>query len=64
MAREADEVVCAMTPDTFYSVGAWYSDFIQITDEEARQLLDHAAHERRAKQAQRKNSASPEKVMS
>src|SRR5579884_1191270 len=63
MAREADEVVCALTPDPFYSVGAWYSDFIQITDEEARELLDHAAHERRAKQAQR-NTARAESVAS
>lgn len=64
MAREADEVACAMTPDPFYSVGAWYSDFIQITDEEARQLLDHAAHERRARQAQRNNLSRPEKIAS
>ncbi len=44
---EADEVVCGMTPDPFYAVGAWYSDFVQITDEEINQLLNHAAHERR-----------------
>ena len=44
---EADEVVCGMTPDPFYAVGAWYSDFMQITDEEINQLLNHAAHERR-----------------
>jgi predicted phosphoribosyltransferase len=62
MTREADEVICALTPDPFYSVGAWYSDFIQITDEEARQLLDHAAHERRARNAQRINSRNLEKI--
>lgn len=47
---EADEVVCGMAPDPFYSVGAWYSDFIQITDEEINHLLNHAAHERRMQQ--------------
>lgn len=47
ISGEADEVVCGMTPDPFYAVGAWYSDFMQITDEEINQLLNHAAHERR-----------------
>ena len=51
LSHEADEVVCGMTPDPFYAVGAWYSDFLQITDEEVRQLLNHAAHERRVRQA-------------
>lgn len=27
-----DEVVCAMTPQPFYGVGAWYDDFSQTTD--------------------------------
>lgn len=61
MRREADEVVCAMTPDPFYSVGAWYSDFIQVTDEEARELLDHAAHERRANRARNNQLAREER---
>ncbi|MDB6065636.1 MAG: putative phosphoribosyltransferase [Pedosphaera sp.] len=52
LQTEVDEVVCGMTPDPFYAVGAWYSDFMQITDEEVRELLDHAAHERRARQVQ------------
>src|SRR5579883_134982 len=56
ISREADEVVCGVTPDPFYSVGAWYSDFIQITDEEVREVLDHVAHERRAKLTQRNNA--------
>ncbi len=47
---EADEVVCGMMPDPFYAVGAWYSDFMQITDEEINQLLNHAAHERQIQQ--------------
>jgi predicted phosphoribosyltransferase len=35
----ADEVVCAETPDPFYAVGSWYSDFDQTTDQEVRDLL-------------------------
>ena len=34
-----DDVVCAVTPEPFYAVGAWYEDFSQTTDEEVRSLL-------------------------
>ena len=37
--REVDEVVCAITPQPFHAVGAWYEDFSQTTDEEVRELL-------------------------
>jgi len=37
---EFDEVVCAQTPYPFYSVGAWYKDFSQITDGQVREMLD------------------------
>jgi putative phosphoribosyl transferase len=40
---EADEAVCARTPQPFYAVGAWYDDFSQTTDEEVLDLLDRAA---------------------
>jgi putative phosphoribosyl transferase len=40
---EADEVVCAVTPQPFFAVGLWYRDFSQTTDEEVRALLDRAA---------------------
>jgi predicted phosphoribosyltransferase len=43
--READEVVCAVTPQPFYAVGLWYRDFSQTTDEEVRELLERAAEE-------------------
>ena len=39
---EADEVVCLVTPEPFYSVGLWYQDFSQTTDEEVRVLLETA----------------------
>jgi putative phosphoribosyl transferase len=35
----ADEVVALECPEPFFSVGAWYQDFGQTTDEEVRQLL-------------------------
>jgi putative phosphoribosyl transferase len=39
---EVDEVVCALTPEPFLSVGSWYEDFSQTTDEEVRELLARA----------------------
>src|SRR5207248_4255236 len=41
--RQADEVVCARTPEPFYAVGLWYGDFSQTTDEEVHDLLQQAA---------------------
>src|SRR5438876_8348534 len=41
--NEADETVCAQTPEPFYAVGLWYSDFSQTTDEEVHELLEQAA---------------------
>jgi len=43
LRAEADEVVCAREPDPFHSVGEWYEDFTQTTDEEVRALLGEAA---------------------
>ena len=42
----ADDVLCALTPEPFYSVGLWYEDFSQTSDEEVRELLELAARER------------------
>jgi predicted phosphoribosyltransferase len=39
----ADEAICAVMPEPFYAVGAWYQDFLQTTDEEVQILLDEAA---------------------
>jgi putative phosphoribosyl transferase len=36
---EADDVVCAATPEPFNAVGLWYRDFRPVTSEEVRQLL-------------------------
>jgi predicted phosphoribosyltransferase len=40
---EADDVVCARSPEPFYAVGLWYNDFTQTTDEEVHDLLERAA---------------------
>jgi putative phosphoribosyl transferase len=39
MRSEANEVVCAFTPEPFFGVGQFYEDFSQTTDEEVRALL-------------------------
>src|SRR5262249_14340505 len=43
LKAEADEVICAQTPEPFTAVGLWYEDFSQTTDEEVRDLLERAA---------------------
>lgn len=40
--READEVAAVATPGDFSSVGEWYEDFSQTTDDEVRSLLKAA----------------------
>jgi erythromycin esterase-like protein/predicted phosphoribosyltransferase len=42
LREEADEVVTVLTPAAFGSVGTWYEDFSQTTDEEVRRLLERA----------------------
>jgi putative phosphoribosyl transferase len=39
----ADETICGVEPEPFYSVGLWYEDFSQTSDKEVRALLDAAA---------------------
>ena len=39
LKAEADDVICAMTPEPFFAVGHWYEDFTQTTDDEVRELL-------------------------
>jgi len=40
---EADAVLCVRTPVNFSAVGAWYEDFLPVSDSEVRQLLERAA---------------------
>ncbi|WP_431266564.1 phosphoribosyltransferase [Roseateles chitinivorans] len=43
ITQDADEVLCAHTPERFRSVGQWYERFEQTTDEEVRRLLAAAS---------------------
>jgi predicted phosphoribosyltransferase len=45
LAEDADEVVCTVTPEPFYAVGAWYQDFSQVSDEEVIDLLAPAGRQ-------------------
>lgn len=45
LRAEADEVVCAVTPEPFHAVGQWYADFRQTSDEEVTALIGQAAAE-------------------
>lgn len=42
LAEHADEVVCLLSPDRMISVGHWYRDFTQVSDEEVMSLLGAA----------------------
>ncbi len=43
--NEADKVICLAVPDMLFSIGQWYSDFTQVTDEEVRELLASISRE-------------------
>jgi putative phosphoribosyl transferase len=43
LRREADEVVCVITPEPFMAIGPWYRSFPQLGDEEVRALLQAPA---------------------
>jgi putative phosphoribosyl transferase len=40
IAAMVDQFICPLTPELFYSVGSWYSDFPQTTDTEVIALLN------------------------
>lgn len=44
LAGSVDELVCIAQPDPFYSVGLWYEQFPQVTDDEVCHLLAKAAN--------------------
>jgi predicted phosphoribosyltransferase len=39
LQREVDDLICLATPEPFSSVGEWYVDFRQVTDEEVQSTL-------------------------
>jgi len=40
LRRDAEDVVCSVTPEPFTAVGRWYRDFAPVSDDEVRALLD------------------------
>ena len=40
LREEVDDLICLRTPEPFYSVGFWYEDFSQTSDEEIREMLE------------------------
>lgn len=42
LRQQADALVCTIAAESFGSVGQWYEDFSQTTDEEVRDLLAQA----------------------
>jgi predicted phosphoribosyltransferase len=42
LEREAELVLCLQTPLNFTAVGAWYDDFLPVSDDEVRRLLAKA----------------------
>ena len=45
LRQQADEVICAETPEPFRAVGLWYQNFPQATDDEVCALLEEAQRE-------------------
>lgn len=45
LRNEADKVICLAVPDMLFSIGQWYSDFTQVSDEEVRDLLASVSQE-------------------
>ncbi len=43
LAREVDEHICLIAPESFSGVGQYYEDFSQTSDEEVREFLSKAA---------------------
>lgn len=39
MEKEADELVCLATPESFYAVGQFFADFGEVTDEDVAAIL-------------------------
>ncbi len=48
LRHQVDQLICARTPWPFYSVGSFYRDFEQTTDEEVRTLLSEARNDQEA----------------
>ena len=40
LKKEVDQVICLLTPESFFAIGQFYEDFSQTSDEEVINLLD------------------------
>ncbi len=45
LSKEADQVICLETPESFWAVGAYYAVFDQTSDAEVIMLLDESAQQ-------------------
>ena len=43
LEAEADQVVALATPEPFFAVGQWYTDFPQVSDDQVIRLLSERA---------------------
>ncbi len=43
--KEVDQVICLLTPESFFAIGAFYKDFSQTSDEDVITLLDRNREE-------------------
>ena len=46
LRRDADDVVAVETPEPFFAIGGWYSDFSPTSDDEVIELLAHGGADR------------------
>jgi predicted phosphoribosyltransferase len=44
LGRASDDCICLATPVPFHAVGAWYTDFRQVTDAEVQHILEQNRH--------------------
>ena len=51
LRSEVDQVICAVKPEPFFSVGRFYRNFEQTSDEEVRDLLSQARRDEEARAA-------------
>jgi putative phosphoribosyl transferase len=62
LLHDADEIVCAVLPQELWSIGAWYEEFPQLSDDEVVAILDRAARERRSALRRRRGDRQPEGI--
>jgi len=43
LRKEVDDLICVQTPEDFFAIGNFYSDFSQTADSDVTELLDRAA---------------------